>query len=222
MAAKSRNRGRRSGDKHPLRTILFLCLVVVLVWFASLYVRIDGVAKQDEAQPSDAIAVFGAAQYRGHPSPVYHARLDHAASLYKKGIAPVVITLGGSGDDHSGQSEGAVGRDYLLAQGVPYDRIIAETESEDTEQQAELLAQIARERGLKRVIAVSDGTHLFRIRALCQREGLEVLTSPRAAFGTLSPWGQWTRVGHEMLSYTLMRLHFEAAWAKRWMEGHEE
>jgi uncharacterized SAM-binding protein YcdF (DUF218 family) len=221
MAAQSRRRGRRSGG-HPFRTVFVLFLVIVLVWFATLYVRIDRVAREDQAQPSDAIAVFGAAQYVGHPSPVYHSRLDHAVSLYKRQMAPVIITLGGPGDDRSGQTEGAVGRNYLLAQGIPFERIIAETESQDTQQQTELLAAIARERGLNRVIVVSDGTHLFRIRALCEEEGLDVLTSPRPAFGNLSKWGQLTRITHEMLSYTLVRLHLEAGWAKRWIEGKEE
>ena len=221
MAPRSRNR-RSSGGGHPLRTLLIVLLLVAGVWFASLYVRIDRVAREDQAQPSDAIAVFGAAQYVGHPSPVFHARLDKVVSLYQRDMAPVVITLGGSADDHSGRSEGSVGRDYLLAQGVPYDRIIAETQSVSTEEQADILADTARQRGWKRVIVVSDGTHLFRIRALCQRQGLDVLTSPRAAFGNLSGWGHFQRVAHEMLSYTFMVLHVEAGWAKRWMEGREE
>ncbi len=222
MAAQARNRGKRSSGRHPFRTIVVLFLLVVLVWFASVYARIDRVANEDQARPSDAIAVFGAAQYVGHPSPVYHARLDHAVSLYQRQMAPIIITLGGPGDDRSGQTEGAVGRDYLLGQGVPYDRIIAETESVDTEQQAQILAGIAHDRNLKQVIVVSDGTHLFRIRALCQQEGLSVLTSPRPPFGNLSRWGHVTRVVHEMLSYTFMRLHLEAGWAKRWIENREE
>jgi uncharacterized SAM-binding protein YcdF (DUF218 family) len=220
MAARSRR--RRSTDGHPLRTLLVVLLLVAGVWFASLYVRIDRVGREDQAQPSDAIAVFGAAQYVGHPSPVFHARLDKVVSLYRRDMAPIIITLGGSADGHTGQTEGGVGRDYLLAQGVPYDRIIAETESISTEQQAEILADIARQRGWKRVIVVSDGTHLFRIRALCRRQGLNVLTSPRAPFGNLSGWGHFQRVAHEMLSYTFLRMHVEAGWAKRWMEGREE
>jgi uncharacterized SAM-binding protein YcdF (DUF218 family) len=220
--AKSRDRQQRARRGHPVRTLLVLILIVSAVWFASLYLRIDRVAQVDQAEPSDAIAVFGAAQYRGHPSPVFHARLDHVVSLYRKQIAPLVITLGGEADDHSGQSEGGVGRDYLLAQGVPYDNIVAETESIDTEQQARKLAQIAAERGLKRIVVVSDGTHLFRIRELCEEQGLNVLTSPRAPFGNLSPWGRFTRISHEMLSYTFLSLHLHAGWAKQWMESWED
>jgi uncharacterized SAM-binding protein YcdF (DUF218 family) len=220
MAARPRK--RRNNGGHPLRTLSIALLLVAGVWFASLYVRIDRVARDDQAQPSDAIAVFGAAQYVGHPSPVFHARLDKVVSLYRRNMAPLIITLGGSADGHTGQTEGGVGRDYLLAQGVPYDRIIAETESVSTEQQAEILADIARQRGWQRVIVVSDGTHLFRIRALCQQQGLNVLTSPRAPFGNLSGWGHFQRIAHEMLSYTFLRMHVEAGWAKRWMEGREE
>ncbi|SDF15048.1 YdcF family protein [Terriglobus roseus] len=219
----ARRHGRRqNGGGHPFRTLLVVIALIAAVWFASLYVRIDRVAQEDQAAPSDAIAVFGAAQYVGRPSPVYHARLDHVVSLYNHGMAPYIVTLGGSGDKKNGLSEGDVGRNYLLANGVPYDHIIAETVSLDTGQQADQLARIARENQWKRVIVVSDGTHLFRIRALCEREGLDVLTSPRAPYGNLSTWGHVTRVAHEMLSYTFLRLHVEAGWAKRWMEGKEE
>lgn len=203
---------------HPLRTLCIALLLIATVWFASLYVRISRFAREDFAAQADAIAVFGAAQYVGHPSPVFHARLDHAVSLYRKGFAPLVITLGGTADDHTGHSEGGVGRDYLLAQGIPFDHIIAETESSDTEQQVEALADLAGERGFRRIIAVSDGTHLFRIRALCREQHLDVLTSPRAPFGTLSPWGQVSRITHEMLSYTLLKLHLQANWAEHWIE----
>lgn len=217
-----RRKAKRRSTGHPFATLLAVLLLVAAGWFVSLYVRIDRVARDDQATPADAIAVFGAAQYVGHPSPVFHARLDHAVSLYRKSMAPLVITLGGAADDRSGHSEGGVGRDYLLAQGVPFDHIIAETESSDTEQQVEVLADLARSRKLRRIIVVSDGTHLFRIRMLCQQQGLEVSTSPRKPFGNLSSWGQFTRVAHEMLSYTFLTLHLDAGWAQRWIEGREE
>lgn len=217
-----RRQQRRSRTGHPLRTLLIAAVLIVGVWCASLYVRITRVSREDQAAPADAIAVFGAAQYVGHPSPVLHARLDHAISLYRKGLAPLIITLGGAADDRTGHSEGGVGRDYLLAHGIPLAHIIAETESVDTEQQVMALAALAGDRHLRRVIAVSDGTHLFRIRELCRHEGLDVLTSPRASFGTLSAWGQVTRVAHEMLSYSALDLHLQAGWVRRWISGREE
>src|SRR6059058_3193195 len=123
------------------RRLLGLILLAALVWCFWVYQQISAVASEDDAQPADAIAVFGAAEYYGRPSPVLHARLDHAVDLYRKQIAPMVITLGGGSDKDSGNTEGAVGRDYLLANGIPFASIIAETRSVDTEQQVRRLAR---------------------------------------------------------------------------------
>jgi uncharacterized SAM-binding protein YcdF (DUF218 family) len=197
-------------------------LLAVLLWFGWVYYQIDKVAREDQAQTADAIAVFGAAEYSGHPSPVLHARLDHAVALYKRHIAPVVITLGGGGDPGSGTTEGGVGRDYLLANGIPFDRIIAETRSVDTEQQVERLAAIAEADNLRHIVVVSDATHLFRIRELCRAAGLDVYTSPRPPLGRISNLDLTERYLHEILSYTSLRLDLHASWLHRWLEGKGE
>ena len=92
--SRSVNR-RESTGRLFLRRLVGLVLLVALVWFGWLYLRIKAVARRDDARPADAIAVFGAAEYGGRPSPVLHARLDHAVELYGEQIAPLVITLGG-------------------------------------------------------------------------------------------------------------------------------
>ena len=139
--------------------------------------QIESYAHQDQAAPADAIGVLGAAEYDGRPSPVYRARLDHALELYHRGIAPLIITLGGPGGDQ--YTEGSVGAGYLISKGVPEQAIIAETESRNTEESARRIAVIARVNGLHRLVVVSDDTHMFRIHAICAAEGLDVLTSPR-------------------------------------------
>lgn len=194
-----------------------MLVALAVVWFGWLYFEINAVAGQDEARPADAIAVFGAAEYLGRPSPVLHARLDHAVDLYREHIAPLVITFGGGMKGDSGMTEGGVGRDYLLANGVPYDRIVAETQSTDTEEQVKRLAEIAHSRHLNSIVVVSDGTHLFRIRKLCEDQGLIVYTSPRAALGHIGDYDLSLRYIHEMLSYTAMRLHLDFDW----MHGKE-
>ncbi|MGA3225729.1 MAG: YdcF family protein [Acidobacteriaceae bacterium] len=190
--------------RRALRLLLAAALIGIAGWFLWLYGQIHFYATHDEARPADAIAVFGAAEYDGRPSPVLRARLDHALALYRERLAPLVITLGGGGDPHD--SEGGVGHDYLLAHGVPETQIIAETQSTNTEESAARLAAIARENHLNRILAVSDGTHLFRIRALSTSKGLTVSTSPRAEARSLGFWGSATRLMHEMISYTLWRL----------------
>lgn len=214
MSSKTSRSGSRRGSSAR-RWLLRLLVVVALAtagWCGWLYFQINAVAGQDEARPADAIAVFGAAEYLGRPSPVLHARLDHAVDLYREEIAPLVITLGGGAKLDAGMTEGGVGRDYLLANGVPYDRIIAETQSVDTNQQVKRLAEIAQQRHLKSIVVVSDGTHLFRIQKLCEDAGLTVYTSPRAMLGHIDGWDLSQRYFHEMLSYTALRLHLDFAW----------
>ncbi len=204
---------------HLFRRLLAVVLMFALGWSVYVYQEIAEVADHDEAVPADAIAVFGAAEYSGRPSPVFHARLDHAVELYQKQIAPYVITLGGGSDKDSGNTEGGVGRDYLLAKGVPFASILAETRSIDTEQQVHRLAAIAHEHGFKYIVVVSDATHLFRIRELCKEAGLDVYTSPRPAVGHISNYDLFLRYLHEIVSYTSLRLDLHGSWLHRWIEG---
>jgi uncharacterized SAM-binding protein YcdF (DUF218 family) len=216
--AAAKNKVRRSRAGAFFRRLLGLFLLVVLGWFGYVYLQIDKVAHEDQAQTADAIAVFGAAEYSGHPSPILHARLDHAVELYNRKIAPLIITLGGGSDKDSGNTEGGVGRDYLLANGGPYDRIIAETRSIDTEEQVDRLAAIANTDNLRHIVVVSDGTHLFRIRELCRQAGLDVYTSPRPTVGHISGFDLAERYVHEILSYTSLRFDLHVSWLHRWLE----
>ena len=206
-ALASNLRSQRTNRGLFLRRLFAFLLIIVTAWSVWVYMQIADVADHDEAQPADAIAVFGAAEYSGRPSPILHARLDHAVELYRKQIAPIVITLGGGSDKDSGNTEGGVGRDYLLANGIPFGSIIAETHSVDTDQQVHRLAAIAHENNLHHIVVVSDATHLFRIRELCKDAGLDVYTSPRPAMGHISNYDLAMRYFHEIVSYTAMRLH---------------
>ncbi len=201
-------RGTGAKRRRPVLALLLALFVVFaaasVAWCRLVYVQIERYANQDQAAPADAIGVFGAAEYDGRPSPVFRARLDHALDLYHRGIAPLIITLGGEGGDE--YSEGSVGRDYLMSQGVPEHAIIAETESRNTEESARRIAVIARANGLRRLVIVSDGTHLFRIHAICLADGLDVLTSPRPHPSVEDKTLEAERLAHEILSYTLWRL----------------
>jgi uncharacterized SAM-binding protein YcdF (DUF218 family) len=194
-----------------MKVRLLLLLAILLVasvagWLLWVNGRIDYYAHLDEARPADAIAIFGAAEYDGHPSPVFRARLDHGLALYQQGFAPLIVTLGGGAEEDS-HSEGGVGHDYLLAHGVPESRIIAETQSSNTKESVERLGVIARANHLQRIVVVSDGTHLFRIHVLCAAEGLDVYTSPRSPGKSISRMQALERLWHEIGSYTAWRLH---------------
>jgi len=190
---------------HPV--LLFLLAVAgALVSFLGVTgMRIVRAAGESPVRNADAIVIFGAAEYAGHPSPVYRARLDHGYELFEKGMAPVVITTGGAGQDPD-FSEGGVGRDYLLHRGVPERALIAETQGADTAQSAARVANIMRVNAMHRCIAVSDAYHVFRIRALLQGSGVEVEVAPRPESRPRSLWERFWAVMREAMSYLAWKI----------------
>jgi uncharacterized SAM-binding protein YcdF (DUF218 family) len=195
---------RRRWLRHTVGGLLLLAAVSMGGWVLWVYGEIEHYASMDEARPADAIAIFGAAEYDGRPSPVLRARLEQGLLLYRKGLAPLIVTLGGSGDPK--HSEGGVGHDFLVAQGVPESRIIAETQSRTTDESARRLAAIAEANHIHSILVVSDGTHLFRIHQLCESYGLTVYTSPRAVGRPIGRRRRAQRLAHEIASYTGWKL----------------
>jgi len=169
---------RHAGRSWPLR-LEALALAALAGFLALTAVRIVREGSRQELHAADAIVVFGAAEYSGHPSPVLRARLDHAFDLFQKGLASVVITTGGAASDPT-FSEGGVGSDYLKRRGIPERDLIAETQGSDTAQSAVRVAVIMRANGLHSCVAVSDAYHVFRIKKLLEHEGIApVYVAPR-------------------------------------------
>ena len=200
-----RRSAKPSGQRRLRNVLGLMCLggIGILGLIARDVVR---QAPRDEPQPAGAIVVFGAAQYAGHPSPVFRARLDHANELFQRGLAPLVITTGGGANDTK-FTEGGVGRDYLIAHGIPDLNLIAETQSDDTAQSAARVATILRANRLQTCVAVSDAYHMFRVKRLLEAQGITVYVSPRAES---IPRTRWTRAAaalREAASYLLWKLH---------------
>jgi uncharacterized SAM-binding protein YcdF (DUF218 family) len=165
---------------------LVVAAAVVSLKVARVATQIQQVSLLDEAQPADAIIVLGAAEYRGRPSPVLEARLNHALILYLKGLAPRVITTGGAGGDPV-FTEGSVGRAYLTQHGVPPEAVVVEREGESTAQSVAAVVEIMRRMNLRSAIVVSDGYHIFRVKKMLESSGLKVYGSPRPSI----PPGEW-------------------------------
>src|ERR1035441_3980949 len=113
--------------KRVIWNTIALAVIGLLVAVAFLSRRIEQQSVREEAQPADVILVLGAAEYRGRPSPVLRARLDHALELYQRKLAPRILTTGGPGGDPV-FTEAGVGRSYLTSRGVPAEVIIVENE----------------------------------------------------------------------------------------------
>jgi uncharacterized SAM-binding protein YcdF (DUF218 family) len=181
-------------------------LALALIYIGVDYYRISRQSTLDEARPADVIVVFGAAEYAGKPSPIFRARLDHALALYKQGLAPFIITTGGNGEDPT-FSEGGVGREYLIAAGVPESKIIAETQGEDTNESALRVAAITKANKMTTCLAVSDGYHIYRIKRMLADDGVTAYGSPRPGTKNLPTRQRATLFLREVLSLTLWRLH---------------
>lgn len=154
-------------------------IVVIAVAWAAVVVAVAVQATHDQATDADAIAVLGAAQYNGRPSPVFRARLDHAATLYQRGLAPTVLVTGGVGLRDS-LNEANVGRDYLLRVGLPEEAVIPLAGGHDTFSSIQQVQRWFDGKGNRRVLLVSDGFHMLRLQIIARRLGLTPFTSPAA------------------------------------------
>lgn len=159
-----------------LRVTVATAAVVLVAWAISM-VLVDRIGRRDEAQHADAIVVLGAAQYVGRPSPVLRARVDHAVSLWKRGLAPTLILTGGTGVGDT-TSEAAVARKYAMSKGVPDRAIVVEIKGRTTSESMRAVARIMEDREQSSVILVSDPFHMLRLSILARRFGLEPYTSP--------------------------------------------
>jgi uncharacterized SAM-binding protein YcdF (DUF218 family) len=158
------------------RVIAAAILAFVLL-VGSTAVAIWWTARQDHRPRSDAIVVLGSAQYNGKPSSIFQARLEHALALYRQGVAPVVVTVGGkkSGDQFT---EAEAGRDYLHENGIPSKALLAVPIGVDTLQSMQAAADAFRQRGWHSAVLVSDPWHVMRAVRMADDSGIDAVGSP--------------------------------------------
>lgn len=160
-------------SKTIRRIILALVLSVVAVILGTAG-RVWWVAREDARPHSDVIVVMGASQFDGRPSAVFRARLLHARDLFLQGVAPVVVTVGGSapGDRFT---EAAAGATYLRARGV---EVLPVEEGRDTLQSLLALQQVFARHGWHTAVIVTDPWHCLRARRMATDLGIAARTSP--------------------------------------------
>jgi uncharacterized SAM-binding protein YcdF (DUF218 family) len=175
--------------KRALPGLLALVTLLSILFLGYLFHVAREIERQstiDEARSADVIVVLGAAEYRGKPSPVLQARLNHALVLYLKGLAPYILTTGGAGGDPD-FTEGEVGRAYLIQHGVRPEAIIADPEGATTAESLDSAAETMHRMNLHSCVVVSDGYHIFRVKRLLESQRIKVYGSPRPSTGSLTP-----------------------------------
>jgi uncharacterized SAM-binding protein YcdF (DUF218 family) len=191
-----------------MKRLLWAASGVAAVVLAAYLLNVAQAIRQqstvDEARPADIIVVLGAAEYRGRPSPVLEARLNHALFLYLQHMAPLIVTTGGAGGDPV-FTEGEVGRAYLSRRGVPSEAILVEPEGESTAYSTAAVSEMMRRRGLTSCIIVSDGYHIYRVKRMLQAQGIEVYGSPRPSQGKGGWRENWLYL-RQAVAYLLWRV----------------
>lgn len=159
-----------------IRLVLGAFLVGALIVGGTVF-RVWQVARIDDRHKADVVVVLGAAQYDGTPSAVLGSRLDHAARLWRNGVAPVIVTVGGrrAGDTYT---EAEAGRHYLTSYGIPRDAVVPIGEGRDTLESLEAVARRAGSAGWHNAVIVSDPWHSLRARTMADDLGLNSWTSP--------------------------------------------
>lgn len=189
-----------------IRRLLTAVLLVAVLGFGYVAARVWWVGRQDAAPRSDVIVVLGASQYDGRPSPVFKARLDHALALYRRDVAPRVVTVGYKqpGDRFT---EADAGADYLAGQGVPRRALVVVPQGTDTLGSLRAVDGVISTRGWSSVVLVTDPWHVLRARAMARDLGLSAQASPVRTGPSVDGLGTELRyIGRESLAYVYYRV----------------
>ncbi|MCC6514669.1 MAG: YdcF family protein [Geothrix sp.] len=146
---------------------------------------------------ADAIIVLGRRLERDRLTPVFEARLAHAESLWRQGLAPRIFVAGGTTGTAT-RSEAEAGRDWLLGRNLPPAVLLVEDRSQHTLENLFNVRSVMRSEGWRTLLMVSDPLHLARPRATALGLGLEVRCSPaREAPPTRGSLAWWRRAALE-------------------------
>jgi uncharacterized SAM-binding protein YcdF (DUF218 family) len=194
--------------RHPFligALAVFLILLGVVVTTAIAVWRAAHTDDARRVDHADLIAVLGAAEYNGRPSPTFQGRLEQAQLLFNKGIAPRILVLGGRrpGDR---TTEADAGRDWLILQGAPEDAVIAEPRGNSTLESLRAALEYMRANGLRSAFLVSDPWHNLRIRRMARDLGIQAYVSATWHSAARSQSKRLSGYTRETLAYLYYRL----------------
>ncbi len=169
--------GRRRTLRRVVATLLAVFLGVGVLASALLAANILVVAATQDTTRTDALVVLGAAQFNGRPSRVLENRAAHALSLYNRGVAPRVITVGANRPGDLFTEAGTAAK-WLRSQGLPASAIVALPVGHDTLSSLRVVAQLAARQHWTSITIVTDPAHSARSAQIARDLGLTVHTAP--------------------------------------------
>lgn len=168
------------------RVVFWVLAVMAGVYLALIaFVSVSGYMNPP-TEDEKVIIVLGAGLHKDKPSKLLQCRLNKAYDYAAAHPDTLVITSGGQGRDEW-RPEGDAMRDYLIAKGLPADRVLAESGSTSTEENFAFSLTILRELGFDEttpIVYVSNAFHCYRAGKYAVLAGFTKATALPAA----TPW----------------------------------
>jgi len=127
----------------------------------------------------DVILLLGHRLYDdGTPDINTLARVRMAAELWKKGVAPVIVSAGYMGfNEHHNTTQADVMAEFLIQFGIPDEAIIREDKSRTTWENIQNTKKLLGKEYFTAAVATSD-IHMRRSLHMCKRQGIEAKGFP--------------------------------------------
>lgn len=160
-------------------------------------------AQFDDRTTTQAIILMDPTRAWGDDPAVLASRVDHAADLYRAGVAPVIMLTGRA---RTADSERAL----LHARSVPDQDIVSFTTTMDTLGSLQMIAAVMSDLGWSSATIVTDPPNAARASAIASGFGIDAHLSPAAS----GPGSAMTSdyVGRETAA--LMRYYLISRWTQ--------
>lgn len=162
-----------------MKILIKYLIVFAITWFLvhTVFIIFDGL--NDENKKSDIGVVFGnTVNADGSLSERLRKRLDKSIGLYRDSVISLICVSGGLGKE--GYYEGTKMAEYLIANGIPKDKIITDNQGNTTEATAENV----RDMDLKSVsvTVITQYHHISRAKLAFRKNGFTKVYGAHAEY----------------------------------------
>ncbi len=192
---------RWSSPRAASTLILTMVIAIALLIPVGATVQVVLASQLDDRSPTQAIVMLDPGRVWGDPEAARVARIEHAATLYREGVAPVVMVTGPSRTH-------AASRAALWVNGVPPADVITFQSGADTVGPLAIVASVMRDLNWSSATVVTDPAHAARVQATASELGLDARVSPTDEGSNVSLTSDY--VGREVAA--LLRHHAFTRW----------
>lgn len=200
---KKRKISKRSNPVKIMFRIVLIGACVLLAWCLYAYYIIMA-NEQEPLLKADAGIILGAALWNEQPSPALKERLDYAVELYDEGLVDYLILSGGKPNYNRGLSEAEGMEHYLVAAGIPQEKLLLETQSRDTYENLTFSERVAKKHDLTSIMIITHNYHTQRAEDIAGYIGMKHVQTAGVKTKVLNESYHYTR---EMLAYTKWQLN---------------